>query len=68
LREVRTMPRISMTKNSFSGSSRTSQDEGQITEMIKKKAYELYEKRGRKQGHAVDDWLEAERIVRSRAF
>lgn len=27
-------------------------------------AYELYERRGRQDGHALDDWLEAERLVR----
>ena len=27
------------------------------------KAYELYEKRGRGDGHALDDWLEAEQQV-----
>jgi len=37
-------------------------------EMIRKKAYELYEKRGKKPGHSLDDWLEAERIVRQKKF
>lgn len=43
---------------------------GDITAQIRKKAYELFEKRGRKPGHSMDDWLEAERIVRQkqRAF
>lgn len=39
-----------------------------VSEMIRKKAYELYEKRGKKPGHSMDDWLEAERIVRQKAF
>lgn len=30
-------------------------------------AYALYEKRGRISGHDQEDWLEAERIVRTRA-
>ena len=30
---------------------------------ITKKAQELYEKRGRKPGHDLDDWLAAERMV-----
>lgn len=38
------------------------------TDMIRKKAYELYEKRGKKPGHSLDDWLEAERIVRQKKF
>jgi hypothetical protein len=29
-------------------------------------AYELFERRGRTSGHDVEDWLEAERIVRER--
>jgi len=32
-------------------------------EMITKKAYELFVKRGSKPGHELDDWLEAERLV-----
>ena len=32
--------------------------------LIAKKAFELFEKRGKKPGHAMDDWLEAERIVK----
>ena len=30
-------------------------------------AYELFERRGRVHGHDLEDWLEAERIVRQRA-
>ena len=37
----------------------------QLNDMIRKKAYELYEKRGRKSGNALTDWLEAERIVKA---
>ena len=35
-------------------------------EMIEKKAYELYEKRGREHGKDLDDWLEAEKIVKKK--
>lgn len=38
---------------------------GDMNDLIRKKAYELYEKRGRKSGNALSDWLEAERIVRA---
>lgn len=38
----------------------------QLTEMIRKKARELYEKSGCKPGRDLDNWLEAERIVRSK--
>jgi hypothetical protein len=37
-----------------------------LNALVAKKAYELYEKRGRKAGHAIDDWLEAERIVKGK--
>ena len=30
---------------------------------VEKKAYELYETRGRQDGHDWNDWFEAERIV-----
>ena len=30
---------------------------------VEKKAYELYEKRGCQDGHDLDDWLEAEKII-----
>ncbi len=39
----------------------TSVDE---TTQIGKRAYELYERRDRRDGHAVEDWLQAERDIR----
>ena len=33
---------------------------------IARVAYELYERRGCEQGHDLDDWLAAERVVRAR--
>jgi len=38
----------------------------QLTDMIRKKAYELYEKRGKKQGRDMDNWLEAERMIKQK--
>jgi Protein of unknown function (DUF2934) len=32
-------------------------------ETIRQRAYELYEARGREEGHDVDDWLQAEAEV-----
>jgi Protein of unknown function (DUF2934) len=46
-----------------SGTSMTKED---LKKLIEKKAYELYEKRGRKPGHSFDDWLEAERIIKGK--
>ncbi|MDD5496242.1 MAG: DUF2934 domain-containing protein [Candidatus Omnitrophica bacterium] len=40
---------------------------GDLSKLIAKKAYELYEKRGRKSGHEMDDWLEAERLVKGKS-
>ena len=34
-----------------------------IEELIRRRAYELYEERGRVEGFALDDWLEAEREI-----
>jgi hypothetical protein len=37
-----------------------------LTPQIAKRAYELYEQRGRREGHAVQDWIQAERKIRKR--
>lgn len=37
-----------------------------IEERIQLRAYELYEQRGMQNGHALDDWLQAEAEVRER--
>ena len=38
---------------------------GQATDRdIARRAYELFEKRGREHGHDLDDWLQAERDLR----
>lgn len=47
-------------------SSNPSMSKEDLNKLIAKKAYELYEKRGRKAGHSMDDWLEAERIVKGK--
>jgi hypothetical protein len=35
-----------------------------VTPQIAKRAYELYEQRGRQDGRAVEDWKQAEREIR----
>ena len=35
-----------------------------LNELIRMRAYELYEARGREPGHEWEDWLQAEREVR----
>jgi hypothetical protein len=34
--------------------------EPELQEQIRHRAYELYEQRGRDDGHELDDWLQAE--------
>jgi hypothetical protein len=39
-------------------------DEASVQQRIARKAYELYEQRGGSSGRELDDWLEAERVVK----
>ncbi len=39
-------------------------DSVDLTPQIAKRAYDLYERRGRGEGHAAQDWLQAEREIR----
>ena len=57
-----------MARTSFKlgKSSNPAMSKDDINKLVAKKAYELFEKRGRKPGHAIDDWLEAERIVKGK--
>ncbi len=36
------------------------------SEQVQRKAYELFEQRGRQPGHELEDWFKAEQIVTSR--
>lgn len=36
---------------------------GSIQNLIREEAYRLFERRGRKPGHELDDWLQAERVI-----
>ena len=38
---------------------------GCVSELIQKRAYEIFEKRGKLPRHDLDDWLQAEREVKS---
>lgn len=44
-----------------------SMTDAQIKEAIKNKATELYEKSGRKPGRDLQNWLEAEKFVKTNA-
>jgi hypothetical protein len=39
-----------------------------IEELIRRKAYDIYEQRGREHGRALDDWLAAEAQITSRTI
>lgn len=57
------MAKMNSTSTAMRRSTQTSS--GEMNDLIHKKAYEMYEKRGRKGGNALSDWLEAERIVKA---
>ena len=58
------MTKKNANKVPFGSGMAISQD--QLADMIRKEAYELYEKRGKKQDRDMDNWLEAERIIKQR--
>ena len=47
---------------SLDNENRVSREE--FMQLVQKKSYELYEKRGSKQGNDLEDWLNAERLVK----
>mgnify|MGYP001766066007 CR=1 FL=1 len=55
-------------QNKASDKPRRSDSTAALRDMIQKKAYELYEKRGRAHGNDWKDWLEAEKIIKSGRF
>lgn len=53
-----------MKKNATpNGSVTRSNGNGDVNERIRMRAYELFEQRGREQGHDMDDWLLAEEEI-----
>jgi hypothetical protein len=44
-------------------SHQTTESTSELPEQIRRRAYELYEQRGRDDGHELDDWLQAESEV-----
>ncbi|MDD5423301.1 MAG: DUF2934 domain-containing protein [Candidatus Omnitrophota bacterium] len=57
------MARTTFRTGRSSNPTMTSED---VRKLIEKKAFELYEKRGKKPGHSHEDWLEAERIIKGK--
>lgn len=54
-----------MAKESLFGVSRNKISDTELTERIRTKAKEIWEKKGRVQGKDLEIWLEAERLVKS---
>jgi Protein of unknown function (DUF2934) len=44
--------------------SLSQRDDGSMQERIRRRAYELYEERGRHDGHHEEDWAQAEEQIR----
>ena len=59
------MKRTPMTTKSKSRKPRSPKpaQSSDIDERIRRRAYELYEQRGKVDGFALDDWLQAEREI-----
>ena len=57
-----------MAKTTFKlgKSSNPTMSKEDVNALITKKAYELFEKRGRKSGYSLQDWLEAEKIIKGK--
>ena len=53
------------TKKKKSGSSSKKPGKGDLMDAIAKKAYEIYEQRGREDGKDFEHWLEAEMLVKA---
>lgn len=52
------------TSAQFTTTRQTTASPGDLHERICRRAYELYEARGREDGHDLADWLQAEAEVR----
>ena len=59
-------PATSTSAEKKNGSNGNAHGTFDLEAAIRARAYELYEKRGRQDGYAQDDWFQAEAEVRSR--
>lgn len=58
-----TMKRTPTTIPPTTTANRTTECSAELNEQIRCRAYELYEQRGREDGHDLEDWLKAESEV-----
>jgi Protein of unknown function (DUF2934) len=62
-----TQPKTAPATNPAAPAAKTNpKDLTQLRSMTEKLAYELWEKKGRKHGQDVENWLEAEKIARQK--
>jgi hypothetical protein len=54
MKRMPTMPSLLRTTN------QTTESTSELQEQIRRRAYELYEQRGRNDGYELNDWLQAE--------
>lgn len=54
------MKAIATKPTPLSATSQTSESSSALQEQVRVRAYELYEQRGREDGHDLDDWFQAE--------
>ena len=59
-----------MARTSFKlgKSSNPSMSKEDLCKLVEKKAYELYEKRGKKSGQDMNNWLEAEKMIKQKVL
>ncbi len=58
-------PLIQLRKHRHCSSNRCVAQTLTIEQQIRQRAYELYEQRGRTDGHDLDDWFQAESEIKS---
>jgi hypothetical protein len=58
------MKPASATSTRLTTTNQTTGSASDLQEQVRRRAYELYEERGRVNGHDVADWLQAESEVR----
>lgn len=63
-KQVITMPETGSTPQVRKAVSLNSPTPIDLEDQIRRRAYELYEERGRTPGHENEDWLRAEREIR----
>ncbi|MCS6287485.1 MAG: DUF2934 domain-containing protein [Nitrospira sp.] len=67
VKKTSTRPRLARERRPQPAGGRAAAEAEEIRIRIEKLAYELYQRRGRQDGHDHQDWLEAERLTLSQS-